>query len=1171
VKRSLVIITVLILLISLLPPYPRRATADEYTYYTGSITWDGSDGLNVAVEHDDYLTCEIMPANTVDSGFGNPAASLKDTRVSNSRIQIRCEAGDNAEVRLVDREFDYYKAAGAYYYVEYTYTAPCDYDDSLTVDGCDDWDSWTPFFEKATSTWDSVSFPDDEGYATGIALEWQYGGATQWVDNLTADYEIRVSDSGGDDGDDPYPGGFYYPVGQGDLLASNPTMTLYADDATIAGLYFGQEDRAGVFANMFSQPYEAENYEEPTEAPELDPLLTDMNDYALLYQSDSVGDYVHSFGPGRVESITAISVSDCSNSANYTNDNTTLAESLIAAGIGMLVGGPAGAVAAGGETFLVSWGTYLSTAQPKVCSLDLWSDSWGGYGSDVFVTLPVGDIVEIADYVNGVTYYYLVGDATEYIEAGMMVNNGCVIGRTMPIMFSNPAPGSLQQEITPFGYGAIWAEYTTLETPFDVRYEFGQYAVTDESCNTPSFSECINLNPDFEKLKPALGWSDIQYGDIHLDGDTAAGLELDSSTSTSQILAVNGGTGLSVQLTGSVLTSNTDDSDSVINVDLGDTTHQFTLDAGGASFTEATTLASHSDSAYGDLAMRLTIEQDTGQDGTVLIERVCVSDVEFEPPPLPQCIFVNSGFDANSDWSLTDDARIYGGALELEPGDTASQDIELAADVYDLEVKARALPLTSPTSYSAEVDWSYGLSLAPTNVFDDGTATASAGDPSDLFDGSDDLYSYWDTNTAAAPQWVEVELSESTTIHTYKITAHQTGTPTVWQFQYWDGDSWETADSVTVTEAWDEAEVRTYTLDSDVTATKFRLYITDCDRVDDRIIFREFEGYPAAVDPIASGDFSSAVSTWNIYTDTFTVSTASDASFSFVSSGSDIAQIDYVCLIPQNQPVAPSDPDVVDVVGCQSCPATYTGNNPGDVVEAITWLDCRLRQVYQCDMRQILVDTRDATQETVRGIGMAGRWASASANINNKFLRSIAWYLGGHLNNVALMLSDTINYSGGAGITIIDSSGNLSFWDVIGLLFEGLRDVLMGLLDTINNLFTFLAPIVGTLADVILAAVDILQSVINAILGQVESVWYFVQALVDATATAPQTIEGMPDCTAGLASGDADWYCWGFYIIDNTIFAGPAQYFLPIVMAFAAFNLLVWGFRRVTNAMAAAG
>jgi hypothetical protein len=1059
VKRSLVIITVLILLISLLPPYPRRATADdEYTYLNGTVTWDGDDDLDGwEITHDDMIECEFSPQTALESGDGHPSPSARDTGSRDGNIgdtvQFRCWVSDtDYDFKLqTNVSWDSWLSSGVtdkYGYI-YGYDNYCTFDEAGDTNwgagNCADdiiYEDLPYVVFGSPPLWQDVSINvTSEGYDNYWVKDTRFlmvaGNTTyQLMDNVSFSYQIRYTPDD-DPPDDDNPGGFYYPIAQNELAPVSPfldPMTWGAGTSIVGALY--QSIDQGVAANLFIQPYVAQNYSFPDDAPDNAPFLSDMNDYTLIYQSDGIGVNVHSFGPGRVESVTSITAADCVDTISYSGGSTALAESLIAAGIGLITGGPVGAVAGAAETLLVDWAEYATAATPQICLFDIGNENLISDDRELFSAFPVGDIVEISDYINGFTYFYLVGDAAEFIEAGMMINDGCVIGRTMPLVIYNR--GYFGQGITDYGYGAIWAEDTTLETPYDARYDYGQFPHNNESCNTPSFSECINLNPDFEKLKPALGWSDIEYGDIHLDGDTAAGLELDSSTSTSQILAVNGGTGLSVQLTGSVLTPNTDDSDSVINVDLGDTTHEFTLDAGGASFTEATTLASHSDSTYGDLAMRLTIEQDTGQDGTVLIERVCVSDVEFEPPPLPQCIFVNSGFDANSDWSLTGDAVIYGGALELDPTDTASQSISLAADVYDLEIKIRALPLTTPTGYSAAVDWDYTI---------------------------------------------------------------------------------ETPEEV-----------------------------------------------------IASGTVGSTVSTWYVETDTFTVSSdVTDADFTLESDGSDTAQIDYICLIPQNQPVAPSDPDVVDVVDCQSCPATYTGNNPGDVVEAITWLDCRLRQVYQCDMRQILVDTRDATQETVRGIGMAGRWASASANINNKFLRSIAWYLGGHLNNVALMLSDTINYSGGAGITIIDSSGNFSFWDVIGLLFEGLRDVLMGLLDTINNLFTFLAPIVGTLADVILAAVDILQSVINAILGQVESVWYFVQALVDATATAPQTIEGMPDCTAGLASGDADWYCWGFYIIDNTIFAGPAQYFLPIVMAFAAFNLLVWGFRRVTNAMAAAG
>ena len=79
------------------------------------------------------------------------------------------------------------------------------------------------------------------------------------------------------------------------------------------------------------------------------------------------------------------------------------------------------------------------------------------------------------------------------------------------------------------------------------------------------------------------------------------------------------------------------------------------------------------------------------------------------------------------------------------------------------------------------------------------------------------------------PQDVEFEFFEAETITSYQMAAFSSSysyMPKSWTFQYWDGDSWETLDTVTDYLLWTPSGVVTFAIGSPVSATKYRLHIT---------------------------------------------------------------------------------------------------------------------------------------------------------------------------------------------------------------------------------------------------------------------------------------------------------------------------------------------------------
>lgn len=336
-------------------------------------------------------------------------------------------------------------------------------------------------------------------------------------------------------------------------------------------------------------------------------------------------------------------------------------------------------------------------------------------------------------------------------------------------------------------------------------------------------------------------------------------------------------------------------------------------------------------------------------------------------------------------------------------------------------------------------------------------------------------------------------------------------------------------------------------------------------------------GYSASVDWAIVAADSSSLGSGYVTTDSddfqtldagsFTVSSLEEPGAVFSLSGdssTDTAQIDYVCLIPNNTPTTGTDgPSAID---CNSCPRTYIGDLLHDVPEAVDWLSCSLTQVYYCDARQIMIDTQTGVENTVRGVGMLGRWFQATFSKQAVFFKSLAFFLGGYLNNTALMIQDAFFYAGGAS-TYIYEDQPASLFDVLALLISGLRDVLVTALDSVVQVLSYLVPIAGMIRDIALGAFSLAESVIGAVAAQVQNIVAVFGAIIGAMNADPATIEGAPNCAADLASGSANWICWGFYILDNTIWAGPAGYMLPILVAAAALNLLIWVFEQFKDAI----
>jgi hypothetical protein len=100
-----------------------------------------------------------------------------------------------------------------------------------------------------------------------------------------------------------------------------------------------------------------------------------------------------------------------------------------------------------------------------------------------------------------------------------------------------------------------------------------------------------------------------------------------------------------------------------------------------------------------------------------------------------------------------------------------------------------------------------------------------------LVDGKNALSDrYWRVSSYTDPQEVEFTFFEAETIASYQIAAFSTSYPSympeAWKLQYWSGSAWLDLDTQSGEADWGASEVRTFTVSSPVSATRYRLHLT---------------------------------------------------------------------------------------------------------------------------------------------------------------------------------------------------------------------------------------------------------------------------------------------------------------------------------------------------------
>lgn len=100
-----------------------------------------------------------------------------------------------------------------------------------------------------------------------------------------------------------------------------------------------------------------------------------------------------------------------------------------------------------------------------------------------------------------------------------------------------------------------------------------------------------------------------------------------------------------------------------------------------------------------------------------------------------------------------------------------------------------------------------------------------------LVDGKNELSTrFWRVDSYTEPQEIEFTFFEAETIASYQMSAfsesYPSWMPVAWKLQYWSGSTWLDLDTQSDEHHWGASEVRTFTVSSPVSATRYRLHLT---------------------------------------------------------------------------------------------------------------------------------------------------------------------------------------------------------------------------------------------------------------------------------------------------------------------------------------------------------
>jgi hypothetical protein len=274
-------------------------------------------------------------------------------------------------------------------------------------------------------------------------------------------------------------------------------------------------------------------------------------------------------------------------------------------------------------------------------------------------------------------------------------------------------------------------------------------------------------------------------------------------------------------------------------------------------------------------------------------------------------------------------------------------------------------------------------------------------------------------------------------------------------------------------------------------------------------------------------------------------------------------EISYICVVDTTQRGGNS---AYVPASCQACIFTPSLNPFELISNLFAWLVCVVRRLFECELIAVLEGIWSVVNDILLFCASFGLWLSRtlSAFVQNQGENAVitARYVGGHLNNVGSAINTQANAIGASFDYAIFQSGVA---DTSNQISGGVQNIPIAIGNGLNQVGGLMNSAVNVGVD----AIGLIGNLVNLFLQAIGYLLYIVpiifSSIVDGFnmgAFAP--ISGSPTCTEPTTF--LYYPCLGFYVLDNTVFQGPAFYLAPVLLAVMAWDTLVWAIQRFKDA-----
>ncbi len=405
-----------------------------------------------------------------------------------------------------------------------------------------------------------------------------------------------------------------------------------------------------------------------------DPPVLSPNSNAVIALSDTVGDFVYSVSPGSVEWIRDPGTFNCAD-----------------AGLSDLLG---------------------------TCYLNIDPDGDEVEGTAIVSSINIGDayLIEVLLTEDSTYVQYLVEDAPDYITLGMMIEAGCIIGKTLPLetLHIGGTIGVVTVGATFDNQGvSILENFPDVEllqnTTISIVDRLTEETDPGDACNAePEFAECLGSNPRF--LNNGDTWN-IRGGTSVLfhEGNTG-GVDLNPGGEIFTLMPLDPDTEYTLTAGGITIDFDNPDFPNMLLLHIGTAQDSFEIHFGTERVAlEETEPGGESEAGYFEVGMK-----NLGN-FVIHVGFLCVS--EGGPPIVPNsCYFINHSFDLDSVGWTADTAVTFPGDGTAQLADSAfgniSQPVNLDTGDYTLSARVRpyySVPADQVGTNGGDIDVNYTL------------------------------------------------------------------------------------------------------------------------------------------------------------------------------------------------------------------------------------------------------------------------------------------------------------------------------------------------------------------------------------------------------------------------------------------------------------------------------